>query len=63
MDTKIHQLLDFETFCILKRNQKAPEGYTQVPFIIVFDVKHDRRRKCRQVAGGHVTEAATEMFI
>jgi len=31
MDTKIHQLLDFETFRILKRNQKAPEGYTQVP--------------------------------
>ena len=28
MDTEIHQLLDFETFRILKWNQKAPEGYT-----------------------------------
>jgi len=60
MDTEIHQLLDFETFHILKRNQRAPEGYAQVPLIIVFDVKHDGRRKCRQVAGGHVTEATTE---
>ena len=41
MDTEISQLLDVETFLILKGNQKAPEGYTQVPLIIVFNVKHD----------------------
>jgi hypothetical protein len=60
IDREIHQLIDFETFRILKRNEKAPTDYTRVPLIICFDVKHDGRRKCRQVAGGHVTAAATE---
>ena len=57
--TEINQLLEFETFDILGRNKEAPDDYTQVPLFIVFDVKHDGRHKCRQVPGGHVTEAAT----
>ena len=59
-EKEINQLLEFNTFKVLARNDSAPNGYTRVPLIIVYDVKHDGRRKCRQVAGGHVTEAATE---
>ena len=57
---EINQLLDLETFKILERGERAPEDYTFVSLIIVFDVKHDGRRKARIVAGGHMTDPSTE---
>ena len=57
---EINQLLDLETFNILERGEKAPEDHTFVSLIIVFDVKHDGRRKARIVAGGHMTDTNTE---
>eukprot|EP00979_Chaetoceros_neogracilis_P009185 scaffold2090_cov151-Chaetoceros_neogracile.AAC.2 len=59
LEKEIGQLLDYKTFQILPRGERAPEGYTRVPLIIVFDVKHDGRHKARQVAGGHVTDPGT----
>jgi hypothetical protein len=41
------------------RQGKAKEliGYTEISCRIIFDVKMDLTRKCRLVAGGHMTEA------
>ena len=57
---EMKQLRDFGTFNILDRGERAPDGYQRIPLIICFDVKHDGRRKCRQVAGGHVTAPPVE---
>ena len=59
LEKEIGQLLDYKTFRILPRGERAPNDYTRVPLIIVFDVKHDGRHKARQVAGGHVTDPGT----
>ena len=60
IDKEIRQLLEFETFKILKRGEMPDDSYQRIPMIMTFAVKHDRRRKCRVVAGGHVTKPASE---
>ena len=59
LEKEIGQLLDYETFRILPRGERAPNEYTRVPLIIFFDVKHDGCHKARQVARGHVTDPGT----
>ena len=54
------QLFDYETFEVLEKGEKAPQGYKRIPGFYVFDVKHDLRRKARFVAGGHMTVAPKE---
>ena len=58
---EVQQLVyDFETFEVLQRGAKPPEGHQRIPLIIVFDNKFDGRRKCRIVGGGHVTAPPAE---
>jgi hypothetical protein len=45
-------------FNILPQGQQAPIAHTKIRTHIIFDVKMETlRRKCRLVAGGHVTES------
>ena len=60
IDKEIGQLLDYETFNIQEKGEKAPNGHQRIPGFLVFDVKHDLRRKARFVAGGHVTNPPKE---
>ena len=60
IDKEIGQLLDYETFNFQEKGEKAPSGYQRIPGFLVFDVKHDLRRKARFVAGGHVTNPPKE---
>ena len=60
IDKGTGQLLDYETFDILEKGEKTPDGYQRIPGFLVFDVKHDLRRKARFVAGGHVTNPPKE---
>ena len=39
---------------------KVPIGYKEIPLHMVFDIKMDLTRKCREVAGGHVTDPPKE---
>ena len=59
LDQVIHQ---YKTFLVrdkaIFQNGKlmnAPEGYQRLRVHLVFDVKHDGRRKARLVADGHLT--------
>ena len=40
----------------MELGEKAPEGYKRIPYLGVFDVKFDLRRKYRICAGGHKTD-------
>ena len=51
------QLMEYKTFKARRDLKKPPSGYQFVKFHLVFDVKHDLRRKARMVAGGHMTKA------
>jgi len=45
-------------FKMLNEEGKAPVGHTRIRCHIVFDIKMETlERKCRLVAGGHMTEA------
>ena len=58
---EVQQLVyDFETFEVMKRRAKAPEGHQHIPLIIVFDNKFNSHCKCRIVRGGHVTAPPAE---
>src|SRR3982750_3734142 len=60
MDTEINQLHAHETFKVLKDDEPIPAGYKRIPYHCIYDVKFDGRRKCRLVAGGHMTDPASE---
>jgi len=60
METEINQLLEYETFRVLEDDEPMPEGYKFIPYHCIYDVKFDGRRKCRLVAGGHMTDPSTE---
>ena len=59
MDKEIISINDFKTFRVLAEGEELPEGYTRIPYHIVFDVKFDGRRKARLVAGGHRTPSVS----
>jgi hypothetical protein len=52
------QLLEYGTF-IDKDKGTAIVGYKRIRWHIIYDVKHDGRRKARLVAGGHLTDPNT----
>ena len=60
METEINQLLEYETFKVLEDNESIPEGYKYIPYHCIYDVKFDGRRKCRLVAGGHMTDPSSD---
>ncbi len=60
IDTELGQILEYETFKVLERGEEAPDDHTFVTLTLIFDVKHDGRRKARLVAGGHLTDPSTE---
>jgi hypothetical protein len=59
---EISQLHGYNTFEDLGHKSKVrpPEGYKKITLHLVYDVKHDGRKKSRIVAGGHLTETPTE---
>ena len=60
MQTEINQLHHYQTFRVIKKGEKVPDGYKPIPYHCIYDVKYDGRRKCRLVAGGHMTDPASE---
>ena len=58
--TELQQILDYNTFKVLEKDEKLPPGYKRIPYHIIFDVKVDGRHKARLVAGGHRTEPPKE---
>ena len=53
---ELDQLCDFDTFRVVPDGEILPEDYKRIPYMFVFDVKFDLRRKARLVAGGHLTD-------
>ena len=51
---ELGQLKDYETFKDYGKG-KAPAGYKVIKYHIVYDVKHDLRRRARLVANGNMT--------
>ena len=45
-----------KAFEVLEEGESLPVGYTHINCHIVFDIKADFTRKCRYVAGGHMTD-------
>ena len=59
MDKELKAIMSFGTFRVPDKGEDLTE-YQQIPYHIVFAVKHDGRRKARLVAGGHKTGSPTE---
>ena len=51
---EMSQLDDYATFKDV--GKAVPEGYKKIRVHLVYDVKHDGRRKARLVADGHLTD-------
>ena len=52
--------MEYKTFNARKDLKIPPLGYQFIKLHLVFDVKHDRRRKARMVAGGHMAKDTHE---
>lgn len=48
-------------FRFLEEGEQVPVRSTWIPFHMIFDVKCDLIRKARFVAGGHWTEASSQL--
>jgi len=48
-------------FRFLEEGERIPVGSTWIPFHMIFDVKCDLTRKARFVAGGHWTQASSQL--
>jgi hypothetical protein len=44
----------------MEEDETMPAGCKRIPHHCIYDVKFDRRRKCRLVAGGHRTDPPKE---
>ena len=60
MKAEIDSLQEYGTFRVLGDGEYIPVGYKRIPYHCIYDVKFDGRRKCRLVAGGHMTDPSTE---
>ena len=58
--TELAQLEEFQVFRLLAEGETIPDGYKQIPYHIVFDVKFDLRYKARLVADGNWTDIVRE---
>jgi hypothetical protein len=56
IQSEMDQILRYDTFEDIGLDTPAPPGYKRITAHLVFDVKHDLRRKARFVAGGHLTD-------
>ena len=45
------------------KGEKSPEGYIQIPYHFVYDVKFDQRRKARLVLVGHKTPEVPDVEV
>ena len=52
---EIKQLFDYETFESKGKGAPIPDGYERIKVKIIYDCKHDYRRKARCVARGDLT--------
>jgi hypothetical protein len=59
INKELAEIDQYDTFH-LAPDGDLPEGYKRIPYMIVFDVKFDLRRKARLVAGGHRTDPPPE---
>ena len=62
-DKELKSLYDFKTFRAISEGEKPPEGYIQIPYHFVYDVKFDQRRKARLVLGGHRTPEVPDVEV
>ena len=60
IDLELRQLTEYKAFKDLGKGTPLPEGYKKIRVHLVFDVKHDLRRKARLVAGGHLTDVPVD---
>ena len=60
IDLEFKGINEYKTFRLLGLGEKLPDGYKQIPYMFVFDVKFDLRHKARLVAGGHKTDPPKE---
>ena len=60
METEINQFHAHETFKVLKDDEPIPAGYKRITYHCIYNVEFDKWRKCRLVAGGHMTDPATD---
>ncbi|GKY94554.1 hypothetical protein MPSEU_000421100 [Mayamaea pseudoterrestris] len=54
--TELNQINDYDTFADQGVGKVMPAPWKRINVHMIFDVKHDLRRKARLVAGGHMTE-------
>ena len=57
---ELGQIDEYSTFEDLGEGTTAPMGYQRIHVHMVYDVKHNGRRKARLVAGGHLTGTPLE---
>ena len=60
MKAEVDTLQEHGTFRVLDDGESIPSGFKKIPYHCIYDVKFDGRRKCRLVAGGHMTDPSTE---
>ena len=53
VQSELRSINGHSTFIVLEEDEPLPDGYTQIPYHFVFDVKFDGRRKARLVTEGH----------
>src|SRR5687767_1074189 len=63
MESEIQSLHDQDTFVVLEEGQHIPPGYKQIPYHCIYNANFDVRRKCRLVAGGHMTDPPDEKIF
>src|SRR5687767_13701165 len=56
----ISQLHAHESFKSLKVDEHTPPGFNRRPYHCIYDVKFNGRKKCRLVAGKHMTDPASK---
>ena len=56
IDTELKQINDYETFLDKGVDVKMDAPWKRINVHMIFDVKHDLRRKARLVADGHLTK-------
>ncbi len=54
------QLFEYNSFKDLGKGAPIPKGYQKIPCHFIYDVKPDRKRKSRMVAGGHRTSTPVD---
>lgn len=59
-ETELHQIDEYEVFTDLGLKGNPPPGYKKVRVHMVYDVKHDLRRKARLVADGNLTQVPVD---